>query len=108
MQEHLSIEVAVGDSQHELPIFLCESDLGCLGILMVAAVTESFVQEMENFSHQSIIDTWLRSGFGPYLDVGGLTNLHVKRRMPGNIPPTVSLPSSASGSYVGADCSHLE
>jgi hypothetical protein len=75
---------------------------------MVAAVTESFVQEMENFSHQSIIDTWLRSGFGPYLDVGGLTNLHVKRRMPGNIPPIVSLPSSASGSYVGADCSHLE
>ena len=70
MQECLPLEVVISGSQHEFHIPRRQSGLSCPGIHMAGKVSESFVQEMDDFSHPMIIDMQLMSGFGPHLDAG--------------------------------------
>jgi hypothetical protein len=72
MQARLPLEVVIDDSQREFHMPYCQSGLSCPGLHMSGEVTESFAQEMKDFSHQMITDMRLMSGFDPHLDVGGL------------------------------------
>jgi hypothetical protein len=78
MQKCLSLEVVIGDSQHEFYVPHCQSALSHPGIYMAGEVAESLVREMEGFSHLTIADMRLMSGSDPLLESVACTNSRVK------------------------------